>query len=112
MKHYFLIICLILILSLSRVASAQIVLGPAAAGGPGHVIKLKNGSTVVDTYDVFGSYVGNPVFGSLGSYYQKYYLQVAIEFNLQGGTTNLTTANMTSNDLTAATLYGLTATAS
>ncbi|MEE8553916.1 MAG: hypothetical protein V3S72_11505, partial [Desulfobacterales bacterium] len=86
MKRYFLIICLILILSLPRVASAQIVLGPQAAGGTGHKIFFKKGSTVVDTYDVFGPYVGNPVFGSLGSIYKKYYLQVAVEFNLQGGT--------------------------
>ena len=112
MKRYFLIICLIFILSLSRVASAQIVLEPQAAGGTGHKIIVRNGSTISDTYSVTGPYVGNPVFGGLGSNYNKYYLQVAVEFNLQGGTTNLTTNNMTSNDLTAARLYGLTATGS
>jgi hypothetical protein len=109
MKRFSLIICLVLILSLSRVASAQIVLGPQAAGGLGHLIKLDNGSTVVDTYFFTGPYVGNPVFGSLGSIYKKYYLQVAVEFNLQGGTTNLPTADMTSNNFTAR-LSGLTAT--
>jgi hypothetical protein len=107
MKRFSFIICLVLILSLSRVASAQIVLGPPAAGGPGHLID--NGSPVVDTYYVFGPYVGNPYFGSLGSYYKQYYLQVAVEFNLQGGTTTLPTVDMTSNNFTAR-LSGLTAT--
>jgi len=109
MKRFSFIICLVLILSLSRVASAQIVLGPQAAGGLFHLIILKNGSTVVDTYSFTGPYVGNPVFGSLGSYYKKYYVQVAVEFNLQGGTTTLPTVEMTSNNFTAR-LNGLTAT--
>jgi hypothetical protein len=108
MKRFSLIICLVLILSLSRVSSAQIVLGPQAAGGLFHLIKIKNGSTVVDTYSFTGPYVGNPVFGSLASY-KKYYVQVAVEFNLQGGTTTLPTADMTSNNFTAR-LNGLTAT--
>jgi hypothetical protein len=114
MKRFSLIICLVLILSLSRVSSAQIVLGPQAAGGLFHLIKIKNGSTVVDTYSFTGPYVGNPVFGSLASY-KKYYVQVAVEFNLQGGTMTLPgdyiTSNMTSNQF-AAILNGLTATAS
>ena len=108
MKRYILIICIVLIFSLSRVASAQIVLGPQAAGGPGHLIILKNGSTVVDTYDVFGPYVGNPSFVDL-PLYKQYYLQVAVEFNLQGGTMTLPTVDMTSNNFTAR-LNGLTAT--
>ena len=110
MKRFYLIICLILILSLSRVASAQIVLGPQAARGVGHKIFLDNGLTVVDEYGFFFSdYVGNPVFGSLASYYKKYYLQVAVEFNLQDGTTTLPTGDMTSNNFTAR-LNKLTAT--
>ena len=108
MKRFSLIICLVLILSLSRVAIAQIVLGPQAARGLFHLIKIKNGSTVVDTYSFTGPYVGNPVFGSLASY-KKYYVQVAIEFNLKGGTTTLPTVDMTSNNFTAS-LNGLTAT--
>ena len=108
MKRFSLIICLVLILSLSRVASAQIVLGPQAAGGIFHLIILENGSTVVDTYSFTGPYVGNPVFGGLASY-KKYYVQVAVEFNLQGGTMTLPTVDMTSNNFTAR-LSGLTAT--
>jgi len=108
MKRFSLIICLILILSLSRVASAQIVLGPQAAGGLFHLIILENGSTVVDTYSFTGPYVGNPSFVDL-PLYKQYYVQVAIEFNLQGGTTTLPTVDMTSNNFTAR-LNGLTAT--
>jgi hypothetical protein len=111
MKRFYLIICLVLILSLSRVASAQIVLGPQAARGTGHKIIVKKGSTITDTYFFTGPYVGNPSFVDLPEY-KQYYLQVAIEFNLQGGTTNLTTANMNPSDLTAARLYELTATGS
>jgi hypothetical protein len=108
MKRFSLIICLVLILSLSRVASAQIVLGPQAAGGIFHLIILENGSTVVDTYSFTGPYVGNPVFGGLASY-KKYYVQVAVEFNLQGGTMTLPTVGMTKYNFTAR-LSGLTAT--
>jgi hypothetical protein len=85
-----------------------------AAGGPGHLIIVKKGSTVVDTYNVFGPYVGNPSFVDWPSY-KQYYLQVAVEFNLQGGTMNLPTTDMTSNMTSnqfAAMLNGLTATAS
>jgi len=109
MKRFSFIICLILILSLSRVASAQIVLGPQAARGLFHLIILENGSTVVDTYSFTGPYVGNPVFGNLGSYQKNYYVQVVVEFNLQGGTMTLPTVDMTSNNFTAR-LNGLTAT--
>ena len=108
MKRFSLIISLVLILSLSRIARAQIVLGPQAARGLFHLIILKNGSPVVDTYSFTGPYVGNPVFGSLASY-KKYYVQVAVEFNLQEGTMTLPTVEMTSSDLTAK-LSGLTAT--
>ncbi len=108
MKRFFLIICLILILSLSRVASAQIVLGPQAARCISHKIIVRKGSTISDTYSFTGPYVGNPSFVDL-PLYKQYYLQVAIEFNLQSGTTNLPTADMTSNNFTAR-LNGLTAT--
>ena len=53
MKRYSLILCLVLIFSLSGGASAQIVLGPQAARGVGHKKFLDNGSTVVDTYGFF-----------------------------------------------------------
>ncbi len=108
MKRFSLIICLVLILSLSRVASAQIVLGPAAAGGTGHKIIVRNGSTIIDTYFFTGPYVGNPSFVDL-PLYKQYYVQVAVEFNLQGGTMTLPTVDMTSNNFTAR-LSGLTAT--
>ncbi|MES0447358.1 MAG: hypothetical protein ABUJ92_12510, partial [Desulfobacterales bacterium] len=108
MKRFSLIICLVLILSLSRVAVAQIVLGPQAAKGASHKIFVRNGSTVVDTYSVTGPYVGNPSFVDL-PLYKQYYVQVAVEFNLQGGTTTLPTVDMTSNNFTAR-LNGLTAT--
>jgi len=106
MKRFSLIICLILILSLSRVASAQIVLGPQAARGVGHKIIVKKGATITDTYFFTGPYVGNPSFVDL-PLYKQYYLQVAVQFNLQGGTTTL--PDMTSNNFTAR-LNGLTAT--
>ena len=100
MKRYFLIIFLVLILSLSGVASAQIVLGPQAARGTDHKIIIRNGSTISDTYTVTGPYVGNPSFVDL-PLYKQYYVQLAVEFNLQGGTTNLPTVDMTSNNFTA-----------
>jgi hypothetical protein len=108
MKRNFLIIFLVLIVSLSGIASAQIVLGPQAAKGTGHKIIVKKGAVITDTYFFTGPYVGNPSFVDL-PLYKQYYVQIAIEFNLQNGTTKLPTADMTSNNFTAR-LNGLTAT--
>ena len=55
MKRYSLILCMVLIVSLSGVASAQIVLGPppAAAGGVVSNKLIIGGTTVTSTYNIF-----------------------------------------------------------
>ena len=104
MKRYSLILCLVLIVSLSGVASAQVVLGPpATVGGIAHAKVLSYGSTVFDTYGTFPSFVGNV---SMTNYPTTviYYIQGAVEFNLSPAIP----PTFTSNNFTAR-LSGLTA---
>lgn len=111
MKRYSLILCLVLILSLSGTASAQILLGPppaAMAGGFYTFVSTTSfSSTVYTNYGLYGfPAVGGNAFTTMG-YYVLYGLGAALEFDLQGGTTTLPTASMTVNNF-AARLGGLT----
>ena len=111
MKRYSLILCLVLILSLSCVASAQIVLGPppAAIGGVRYLfVSTTSASSTVTAYYSIIPYplVGEYARTSMG-YYTLSASGGALEFDLQGGTTTLPTVNMTANNF-AARLGGLT----
>ncbi len=86
MKRYALILCLVLILSLSGVVSAQIVLGPPAAGGASKFINTFGGLTyapvsyTVPYFRVGGFANTGTFYGTVFSYY--YNLQGVFEFNL------------------------------
>ena len=115
MKRYSLILCLVFIVSLSGVASAQIVLGPhpAATGGATIYYETSGGAVITSWY--YNSY--DPWVGGLadsgtsgGVAFSFYYVAHGVfEFNLQGGTTTLPTVGMTANNFTAR-LGGLTVT--
>ena len=109
MKRYALILCLVLIFSLSGVASAQIVLGPPAAGGAGKFLITMGGLTYTSNsgtlpYPYVGgaAYTGT-TYGTVFSFY--YNLQGVFEFNLGPAIP----PTFTSKDFTAK-LDGLSAT--
>ena len=115
MKRYSLLLCIVLILSFSGAANAQILLGPppAAIGGVYYrfVSTTSAGSTLSVAYMTIPyPIVGGYAFTTIG-YYVYDGLGGALEFNLQGGTTTLPTVNMTANNF-AARLGGLTVTIS
>ena len=113
MKRYSLIICLVLILSLSGVASAQVVLEDA--GGIAHVKVAVNGATVTSfntTYSRGGTSlippaVGYTVYTTTSPTTTMVNVQAAFEFNL----TAVNKAAFTSKDFTAR-LDGLNVTSS
>ena len=116
MKRYSLILCLVLILSLSCVASAQVILPPLEdAKGILYKKTLWTGSTVYNTtyvslplvvgkYTVYTSYT-TTTFGSTFFTTLLYHGQAAIEFNL-ASPTSLPTTGMNSANFVAG-LYGL-----
>ncbi len=83
MKRYSLIVCLVLIISLSGVASAQIVLGPADVGSPFVLYSSYAGTITTYTSATLPgiAFVGNS-FGGSHPTYVIYYMQAAFEFNL------------------------------
>jgi hypothetical protein len=80
MKRYSLILCLVLIFSLSGVANAQIVLGPPFGGGGLALEKIYQYGTLVNsTYKYIPNFVGNAIFVYYPTTY-IYYFQEAVEF--------------------------------
>ncbi len=112
MKRYSLILCMVLIVSLSGVASAQIVLGPPAAGAPAalsyRVFGITYGpylGTAPPNYvgqSSFYTYIGYPISTSVTLIA---YAQAAFEFNLGPAIP----PTFTSKNFTAR-LYGLSVT--
>ena len=98
MKCYSLIICLVLIVFVSTVASAQIVLAPADVGTPFVLYASYAGTITTNTTATLPgvAFVGNPFGGSHPSY-TVYYMQAAFEFNLAPAIP----PTFTSNDFTA-----------
>ena len=104
MKRYSLILCLVLIVSLPGVAIAQIVLGPppAAVGGVLSFYLTTIGGTQNTSYMSTFTSLSAGGFASNGIGFSAYVAaHGALEFDLQGGTTNLPTVNMTANNFTA-----------
>lgn len=104
MRRYSLILCLVLIVSLSGVASAQIVLGPppAAAGGVQKMASTFGGTTgtsfsYVQTYPGVGGFA---TAGSLYGYPFSLYIGAHGAFEFYLGTATFPTT-MTANNFTA-----------
>lgn len=111
MNRYSLILCLVLIISLSGVASAQVVLPPLEdAKGilNKQTISTVNTTTYVSSLLGVGKYTSYYSYTTGGTTFFNTYLfqgQAAIEFNL-ASPTSLPTTGMTTNNFVAG-LYGL-----